>query len=185
MLKLVRRFLEITLAVFVLGVLGLALTAQAAPAAGYGLYAVRSASMAPAIRVGDLVVEERVKPDIIRVGDVITLATGTGATVTHRVETVTPNDAGPVFTTKGDANATPDPVATLPGQMRGRVAWDIPLLGFLLAMVTMPSGVLALFSIGGTLLTAIWLLGDLEARHEDDELAELARQLAAAGAATP
>ena len=184
MLKLVRRFLEVTLAALVLAALGVALTAQAAPAVGYGLYAVRSASMAPAIRVGDLVVEERVNPDVIHVGDVITLATGTGATVTHRVETVTPNDTGPVFTTKGDANATPDPVATLSSQVRGRVAWDVPLLGFLLAMVTMPSGVIALFSIGGTLLTAIWLVDELASRDEDEELAEIARRLDATRAAT-
>ena len=184
MLKIIRRALEVALALFVVGVLGLAAAAQTAPLAGYGLYAVRSASMSPAIRVGDLVVEQRVEPTVIAVGDVITLETGTGATVTHRVATVTPNDAGPVFTTKGDANASPDPVATLSSQVRGRVSLDLPLLGLLLAMVTMPSGVLALLSIGGTLLVAIWLLDELQSDEEDDELAELARELdpAAAGA---
>jgi signal peptidase len=113
---------------------------------------------------------------------VITLETGTGKTVTHRVATVTPNNAGPVFTTKGDANASPDPVATLSSQVRGRVAWDVPLLGFLLAMVTMPTGVLALLSVGGTLLVAIWLLEELQADEENDELAELARDLGPAAA---
>ena len=185
MLKLVRLTLEIALAAIVVVALSLAVAAQAAPATGRALYAVRSASMAPAIRVGDLVVEERVSPEVIRVGDVITIATGTGGTVTHRVETVTTNDVGPVFTTKGDANATQDPRATLSSQVRGRVAWDVPLLGFLLAMATMPSGVIALFSIGATLLTAIWLVDELERRDEDDELAELARQLDAAQAVLP
>lgn len=182
MLTVIRRMLEVALAFFVVGVVGLAVVAQAAPAAGYGLYAVRSASMAPAVRVGDLVVEQRVEPEVIAVGDVITLETGTGAMVTHRVATVTPNDAGPVFTTKGDANASPDPVATLSSQVRGRVAWDVPLLGFLLAMVTMPSGVLALLSVGGALLVAIWLLDELQADEEDDELAQLAHELDPAGA---
>jgi signal peptidase len=181
-LRLVRRLLEVALAIFVLGVVGLAAAAQAAPVAGYGLYAVRSASMSPAIRVGDLVVEERVDPAVIGVGDVITLDTGTGATVTHRVATVTPNDAGPMFTTKGDANASPDPVATPSSQVRGRVTWDVPFLGFLLAMATMPSGVLALLSFGCALLVAIWLVAELEADEEDEELAELARELGIAGA---
>ena len=177
MVKGTRRALEGTLAAFVLVVLGIGIAAQAAPAAGYGLYAVRSASMAPSIKVGDLVLEQRVDPATIRVGDVITLATGTGATVTHRVETVTPNDAGPVFTTKGDANPSPDPVATYSNQVRGRVAWEVPLVGYLLAMVTTMTGLLALFSIGAMLLTAIWILGEHEARNEDRVLAELAREL--------
>jgi len=176
-MKRLRRALEILLTGYVLVVLGLGIAAHAAPVVGYGLYAVRTASMTPALKVGDLVVEERVDPTTIHVGDVITLATANGATVTHRVETVTPNDVGPVFTTRGDANASPDPVATFAGQVRGRVAWDVPLLGFLLAMVTTPTGLLALFSIGAGLLTAIWILGEHEARREDELLAELAHEL--------
>ena len=185
MMKRARRGLELVLAGFVVAVLGLGIAVHAAPAAGYGLYAVRSASMTPSLRVGDLVLEERVDPATIHVGDVITLATGTGATVTHRVQAVTPNDAGPVFTTKGDANASPDPVATYAGQVRGRVAWDVPLLGYVLAMVTTPTGLLALFSIGATLLTAIWLLGEHEARREDELLGDLARELGIAWPMTP
>jgi len=184
-MQLVRRVLEILLATLVVGVLVLALAMQVAPTAGFGLFAVRSGSMAPSIKVGDLVIEEHVDPASIQAGDVITLATGTGATVTHRVQTVTPNDAGPVFTTKGDANASPDPVATMSSQVRGRVAWDVPLLGFLLAMATTPSGLIALFSIGATLLTAIWLLDEGEARREDAVLAELARELGIAQRVAP
>jgi signal peptidase I len=181
-LRLVRRLLEAALAIFVVVVLGLAAAAQAGPLAGYGVYAVRSASMSPAIRVGDLLVEQRVDPEAIAVGDVITLDTGTGATVTHRVATVTPNDAGPVFTTKGDANASPDPVATPSTLVRGRVAWEVPFLGFLLAMVAMPVGVLALLSFGCALLVAIWLAAELEAEGEDAELEALARELSVARA---
>jgi len=173
----VRRALEIALATYVIAVLLLGVAALAGPTAGYGLYAVRSASMAPALRVGDLVIEQRVDPASIHVGDVITIATGTGKNVTHRVATVTPNDAGPVFTTKGDANASPDPVATFSSQVRGRVAWDLPLIGFLLAMVTTPTGLLALFSIGATVLTAIWMLGEHETRREERLLGELAHEL--------
>jgi signal peptidase len=181
-LRLVRRLLEGALAIFVVVVLGLAAAAQAGPLAGYGVYAVRSASMSPAIRVGDLLVEQRVDPGTIAVGDVITLDTGTGATVTHRVATVTPNDSGPMFTTKGDANASPDPVATPSTRVRGRVGWDVPFLGFVLAMVTMPTGVLALLSFGCALLVAIRLVAELEAQEEDEELAELARELGLARA---
>ena len=176
-MQVVRRALEIVLATYVISVLMLGLAALAGPTAGYGLYAVRSASMAPALEVGDLVIEQRVDPASIQVGDVITIASGAGKNVTHRVETVTPNDAGPVFTTKGDANASPDPVATFASQVRGRVAWDLPLFGFALAMVTTTTGLLALFCIGATVLTAIWMLGEQEARREERLLGELAREL--------
>lgn len=185
MLTLTRRLLELILAVYVVGALLVAAFAAAAPLAGYGLYAVRSASMAPAIQVGDLVVARRVDPTAVRPGDVITIAVGTGATLTHRVVSITPNDGGPVFTTQGDANATADPVATLADQLRGVVVWQLPMLGFLLAMVTMPSGIAALFSIGGTLLTAVWLLDEIEAGDDDDELAELARRVEAGQPALP
>ena len=184
MLTFTRRLLELALATFVVSVLGLALAAQLAPAGGYGLYAVRSGSMAPAIGVGDLVIEQRVDPAAIGAGDVITIETGTGATVTHRVATVTTNDAGPVFTTKGDANPSPDPVASRGGQVRGRVALDLPLLGYVLAMVTTLSGGVALVSIGGVLLVGIWLLDELVTKEEDDELEQLAHELDAARAGT-
>jgi signal peptidase I len=176
-LTLTRRLLEGALALMIVGVLAIALAAVGAPRVGYGLFAVRTASMTPALHVGDLVLERHVDPEDIRPGDVITVATRAGATVTHRVVSVTPNDAGPMFTTMGDANPTADPVASRSGEVRGRVETNVPLLGFLLAIVTTPSGLLAVFSIGAMLLVAIWLLGEGEASREDAELAELARRL--------
>ena len=131
--------------------------------AGHGVFAVRSGSMNPALEVGDLVVTRRVDPSEIEPGDVITLDTGSRAVLTHRVVAVQDTDDGPVFTTRGDANATPDPVAARADQLHGRVDWRAPLLGFVLAMIAMPMGILALVSIAAALLTAAWLL------DEDDE----------------
>jgi signal peptidase len=182
-LKTARRLLEGTLAVYVVGVLCLGLAAKVAPAAGYGLYAVRSASMTPAIQVGDLVLAQQVDPVAIQPGDVITAIARPGFTVTHRVVAVAANADGPVFTTRGDANASPDPVAVPAANVQGRVAWEIPLLGFLLAMVTMPTGIVALLSIGGTLLIAAWLLDELEAADDEEAVEQLARLLGSGEAA--
>jgi signal peptidase I len=179
-LTLIRRGLEAVLVVYVVGLLGLAAASQVAPAAGYALFAVRSASMTPTLGVGSLVVVQRVEPSQIHVGDVVTISIGSGATVTHRVIGVAPSDLGPVFTTKGDANPTADPVVALSTQLRGRLDLQVPLLGYLLAMLAMPTGVAALFSIGGTLLTAVWLLDEIKGGEEDDELDELRRQVEAA-----
>jgi signal peptidase I len=183
MLSLVRRLLEIALLVFVVGAVGLAVAAQLAPASGHGLYAVRTGSMIPSIDVGTLVVATRVDAAEVRPGDVITFTVGSGATLTHRVISVTPTDDGPVFATKGDANATADPVATRSDQLKGRIEWQLPLLGYLLAMLAMPSGIAALFSIGATLLTAVWLLDEIEAGDDEDELDDLRRQVEAGLAA--
>ena len=181
-MTLVRRILEIALIVYVLVVLGLTAVANLAPHAGYSLFAVRSPSMAPALGVGDLVLAQRVAPGDVRTGDVIAFQLASGTTVTHRVVALTATDEGPVFTTQGDANGTPDPVAARSEQLQGRLAGSVALLGLLLAMLTMPSGIAALFSIGAALLTAVWLLDEVAEGDEDDELEELVRVIEAEAA---
>ena len=178
-MTLVRRILEVVLVVYVFGALTLAVAAQMAPQTGHGLYTVRSRSMAPALGVGDLIVVERVAPEEVRPGDVIAFRLASGTTVTHRVVSVTATDEGPMLTTKGDANATPDPVATRAEQLQGRLATSVALLGFVLAMLSMPIGIAALFSIGASLLTVLWLLDELTMGAEDVELEELARVIEA------
>lgn len=173
MLRIVRRLLEVVLVTYVVTVLGLAATVQLLPNIGHGLFAVRSESMAPNLRVGDLLMVDRVRPEAVGIGDVVTISIGAGSNVTHRVVSVTPTDAGPMFTTKGDANPTADPVAHRADQLRGRLALAMPLLGYLLAMLTMPSGIAALFSIGATLLTSVWLLDEVDSGDDEAELAEI------------
>lgn len=181
-MRFLRRVLDLVLIVYVVGILGMAAVAQLAPLTGHELYAVRSGSMAPNLARGDLVVVDRVPPAEIRAGDVVTFAVGSTTTVTHRVVEVTETGDGPLFATRGDANATADPLATRSEQVRGRVAGHVPFLGFLLAMLTMPSGVVALLSIGATVLTAALLADGLAAGDEARELDELRRLLAADGA---
>ncbi len=188
MLRVLRRLLEVVLVTYVVTVLGLAAMVQILPNIGHGLFAVRSNSMAPDLRVGDLLLIDRVRPDAVRAGDVVTISIGTGTTVTHRVVNVTATDGGPMFTTKGDANATADPVAHRADQLKGRLSLAVPILGYLLAMLTMASGIAALFSIGATLLTAVWLLDEIDTGDDEAELAEieldiLRRELEAPGAA--
>jgi signal peptidase len=178
-MRIVRGILQAAFVAYVLGVLVLAIGAQAAPATGHGLFAVRSGSMSPALAVADLIVAREVDASTVRPGDIVTIEVGHGTTLTHRVVSVTETDDGPMFATRGDANATTDPVAARAEQLRGAVIWQVPLLGYLLAMLAIPSGIAALFSIGATLLTAVWLLDELAASDEEDELDELTRQIEA------
>lgn len=163
MRRFARRVVETLFAAVVISALGLWAVTHLAPVSGHGVFAVRSGSMNPALEVGDLVVTRLVDPAEIEPGDVITIDTGSRTIVTHRVVAVQATDDGPVFTTRGDANATPDPVAASAEQFQGRVDWRMPLLGYVLAMIAMPAGIVALVSIAAALLTAAWLL------DEDDE----------------
>jgi signal peptidase len=74
-----------------------------------------------------------------------------------------------MFRLRGDANPTPDPVLVTQDQLLGRIVVTLPMLGFLLAMMSMPIGVLSLLSVGATLLAAAWVVEELDDAKDDDE----------------
>lgn len=117
--------------------LALALAGILAPAFGWRLDVVQSGSMSPAIEVGDLVITTPCDPEDIRAGDVICFRSG-GALVCHRVVAV--DEDGRTFTTKGDANEDPDPVAVTYGNVVGKVAANVPLLGYVVSFLRTPFG---------------------------------------------
>lgn len=156
--RVVRRVLSLTLIAFVLVVAGTALAIQLAPAFGHRLYAVRSGSMEPEFGVGDVVlVRER---DAAAIGDILTYRLPNGAVVTHRVIEVGAKDGQALFSTMGDANPTADAAPVPAAWVIGTVTGQIPLLGFLVALIAMPIGIVSVLSIAGTLITAIWLLDE-------------------------
>jgi hypothetical protein len=59
--------------------------------------------------------------------------------VTHRVVGDVPGDAS-AFRTRGDANATNDPVAIPARLVRGRVLWSVTGLGAVLEWLRWPNG---------------------------------------------
>jgi signal peptidase I len=102
--------------------------------AGYKPVAVYSGSMKPAIGVGALAVDRPIDAKEVRVGDVITFSDPyvKGRLVTHRVVGIIHTPRGQVFRTKGDANPSRDPwTIQLTGQV-GRVAFDVPFVGYAL-----------------------------------------------------
>jgi signal peptidase len=158
----IRRAIDLALGTLVLAVLIIGLSAQLAPLVGGRVFAIRTGSMEPKLPVGALVVSSAVKPQDLVAGDTITISLGSGTVLTHRVAAVVQQDGRRLFQLKGDANPAPDPVLVVPDQILGRVAFGLPLLGYLLAMLSMPSGIAALLSIGAMLLIAGWLLDELE-----------------------
>ncbi len=97
---------------------------------GWQLQVIETASMAPAFPEGALAVVEPVDPADVRAG--MTLVFQDPAQpdrlVSHRAVHRMPGEL-PVWQTKGDANATADPLPVHPGAIRGRVRWVIPRLG--------------------------------------------------------
>src|SRR6266542_4228329 len=103
-------------------------------AGGYMPVAVYSGSMTPTIAVGGLALDRPIPAKEVRVGDVITFTDpyDRGRMVTHRVIAIIRTANGLAYRTKGDANPGRDPwTIRLSGQV-GRVAFSIPVAGYVL-----------------------------------------------------
>jgi signal peptidase I len=103
-------------------------------AAGYKPVAVYSGSMEPTVGVGALALDRVVPASAVRVGDVITFDDPVmqGRLVTHRVTQILHTKNGLAYRTKGDANPHRDPwTIRLDGNV-GRVAFDVPVAGYVL-----------------------------------------------------
>jgi len=104
--------------VFGVVVLGLVIIAVGPRLFPFQAFYVRTGSMSPAIPVGALVVATRASADDLAPGDVIVFRRPDrpGMMVVHRIEAVQQTPGGPVFVTKGDANAGVD-------------GWQVPATG--------------------------------------------------------
>ena len=133
-----RRFLRTTARVTTALLAGAVVTLVAAYAAllaiGFKPVAVYSGSMRPTLGVGSLAVDRVVPASSVHVGDVITFNDPyvKGRLVTHRVAQIVPTKQGLAYRTKGDANPARDPWAIRLNDQVGRVAFHVPLAGYLL-----------------------------------------------------
>ncbi len=77
----------------------------------------------------------------------VTVRTGSGHLVTHRIVRLAA--IGPVayVETRGDANPTPDPVISPVANVEGRMLFAIPHLGALSMAMQRPAGWIALISL--------------------------------------
>jgi signal peptidase len=97
--------------------------------AGLSAYVVMGSSMEPALPLGSLVFVSPMSADAVRVGDVVTV-TLPDRVLTHRVVAIDTGDGGPLFTLRGDANVSPDPVQLRPAAIVGVPRFAIPALGY-------------------------------------------------------
>jgi signal peptidase len=122
---------------------------------GWQLQHVESGSMSPTYPVGSLLVTAQIDPTQVEIGMPIVFEDPreAGRLVTHRVVGVAPG-AELSFLTRGDANATNDPAPVPARLVRGRVLWQVTVLGAVLdwlqwprsfvLLVLVPAGLLAI-----------------------------------------
>src|SRR5262245_54550837 len=162
----VRRLLDAVLIVLILVVVFGVVLAKVVPVTGRQTIIVGGRSMEPAIAMGAAIIVNPVPTDALRVGDVISLRAGDDrAMFTHRIVEIQERSNGIWVQTKGDANAKPDPTAV--PAIEGPVGLAIPLAGYLIALLSIPTGVLFLIGLAATLLAAVWLLESLELDEVD------------------
>lgn len=131
-------------------------------AVGGSALTVLTGSMEPKLPPGTLVVIRPVSADQIGIGDIITfqLRSGEPAVATHRVVQRIVTDDGTVsFVTKGDANDAADPTPVLPIQVRGKVWYAIPYLGWVNTWLGGSTRAIAVPLVAGLLFAyATWML---------------------------
>lgn len=117
----------------------------------YKLFTVMSGSMAQKIPVGSVVA---VKPiNEYHVGDVVTFnSTNSKDITTHRIYQINKGDAGSTYTTKGDANDAPDLQTISQNQIVGKVYAVLPLLGYVLAYIKTPVGLVLIIIIPSAII---------------------------------
>ena len=139
------------------------------PLTGRQTLIIGGGSMEPEIHLGAAVVIEPVTPDQLAVGDIVSLRSGEGLTsiFTHRITRIVDRSDGIWIETKGDANRIIDPAITPATDVLGRVVLTVPYGGFLLKLLSVPSGVALMVCLAGVLLTCTWLVetAELERRR--------------------
>jgi signal peptidase len=158
-----RRIVDIGLVVVVLVVLVAIGLARGAPFIGRQSIVIGGGSMEPTIGLGSAIVIHAVDPATLRVDDIVSMRVGPGqATFTHRIIAVIDRQDGRWIRTKGDANATSDPTLVPTTAVIGRVELVVPLAGYLVAVLSLPTGVMFVLGLAATLLAIAWLLESVE-----------------------
>ena len=156
-----KRAIDLLLMGLVGGVVVLLLLTRGAPLVGHDALIVRGASMSPAIPLGSLVTVDRSAASRVKVGDIASFKLPTGTVVTHRVVRIVEGAGGRFLEMKGDANQDADPVLVPAEAATGVIGLTIPVLGYVVALLSVPAGILSVLSLIGALVVAGWLIEDM------------------------
>lgn len=103
---------------------------------------VMSGSMEPTYHTGSVVLVDKDKKSDVRVGDAIAFDNG-GTYITHRIINICKEG----FITKGDANESEDPWIVPADDVRGKVVFSIPIIGYLMKLAAGTTGIILIASV--------------------------------------
>lgn len=149
-------------------VVGAVLVISVGPRAlAYQTFIVLSASMSPEIEVGSVVVAVPVERAGLSVGDVITYqrVEEPDLPVTHRIVAMRAVPGAVMARTKGDANDVPDPWEVQLGATVLRVAFAIPIAGYILYFAQTTAGRVVTIGMPLTALAALGIHDFVAARR--------------------
>jgi signal peptidase I len=159
-----RRIVDSLLIVLIVVVLFGMILGRLVPLTGRTTLIIGGGSMEPSLQLGTAVVVDPVAPTDIHVGDIVSLRSGSElkSIFTHRVTRIVPHDGTIWIETKGDANKAVDPSITSTANVIGRVSVAIPYAGYLLALLSAPSGIIFVLCLAIVLLLLVWLIESYE-----------------------
>jgi signal peptidase len=138
----------------------LLIAAVAPMALGLHTYTVRSGSMTPAIRTGDIVVDQPISPTDAAAGDIVTFKDpeGSDRLITHRARAISRSGDRIDFVTRGDANNTLEHWSVPANGRIGRVLFRVPAIGYPLTWIGSGLGRLGLIVIPALALLCLGLV---------------------------
>ena len=123
------------------------------PIKAFQLLKVMSGSMEPAIKTGSVIFVEKVDPKDLKTGDVITFSVnGPISPVTHRIVRVIYSGNNLKFATKGDANKTNDVDQVDQTNIKGKVIFATPYIGYISAWTKSTLGFILLIILPALLI---------------------------------
>jgi signal peptidase len=139
---------------------------------GFKVLIVRSGSMQPAIKTGDIVVIQ--KKGNYAVGDIISFNNGykEEMSVTHRIVGLKNNNGQAGYETKGDANNKPDGNFVPFSNVLGRSVFRVPYLGYAVEAAKQPMGFIFII-----ILPALYVVYD-EVKNIWNEIKKMKRKKA-------
>lgn len=156
------RIAGLTVNILAVIVLSLAVLFLVPGLAGYDRYVITGGSMSGTFERGSLVFEKEVPVSALQVNDIITYmppaASGINELVTHRIESIEASENGPLFRTRGDANASSDPwVFNLQAPTQNKLEAAVPFAGWVfialadrelrMLIIGIPAGMVAVLSL--------------------------------------
>lgn len=131
-MKITRRIVEIVAIVLIYNIILVAMSsankANLISVFGYKSYIIRTNSMEPTVKIGDVVIVKKVKEQDIKSGDVITFLQD-GEVITHRIIKIDDSEGIARYITKGDNNNVEDTFKVTYDDIVGKHMMTIPYLG--------------------------------------------------------